>query len=502
LSEREEQLRRINTLVLKENNISKNAVSTEDVQQSELYLELSAELAAKERKLQELEEKSKRIKEEWSKALANAEISKQAMEDLQSKHLKRWAELAQENPEIGPAEEGREVTGTTQAEEIVILQHKLTQALENVRQAASTRKTLDEALVMNDSLQAKVDEFKTKYTTLQAEKAARSVNSAVSNQDNNISGNNGTSEASTTTKVKAGESASSSSHATDKSDRTAEKIHRDYKRARKELAAATASKEAAKAKLERTEKEKEFLNQMNSRLLKQSAEKDEINAKSLSTILHLKQLTEQISKEKDNLEQQVKSAEQLALAARLASNARERVTEEFEKEKKNLEDQVKDWERKCNDLAQEKALVEGKLSQEKAKMYKLIGDAQKAKERCEELASESTKLQEEKQRVIESLAVAQREVTEAANLSQRLAESQGGGMVAGFTAEQLNTQVAVLKNRLACPVCNVRDKKCILLRCRHMFCKQCVDENIKNRSRKCPACGGRFDTKDVADVWL
>jgi E3 ubiquitin-protein ligase BRE1 len=502
LSEREEQLRRINTLLLKENIASENAVSTDDVRQSDLYLELSAELSAKERKLQEIEEKSNRIKEEWSKALANAELAKQAMEDLQSKHLKRWAEVAQENPEIGPAEKGGTMAGSSLAEEIVILQHKLTQALENVRQAASTRKALDEALIMNDSLQAKVDEFKTKYTALQAEKAARSGNTASSNQDDNPSGSNGTSEAITSLKVKALDSASSLSHATEKGDRSTEKIHRDYKRARKELAAATASKEAAKAKLERSEKEKEFLNQMNMRLLKQSAEKDEINAKSLSTILHLKQLTEQISKEKENLEQQVKSAEQLALAARLASNARERVAEEFEKEKKNLECQVKERERKSNDLAQEKALVEGKLSQEKAKMSKLIDDAQKAKERCEELASESTKLQEEKQRVVECLAVAQREVTEATSLSQRLAESQGGGMVAGFTAEQLSTQVTVLKNRLACPVCNVRDKKCILLRCRHMFCKQCVDENIKNRSRKCPACGGRFDTKDVADVWL
>lgn len=467
-------------------------MSSADVKQSDLYLQLSAELAAKERNLVELENKSNRIKEEWSQALANAELSKQAMEDLQSKHLKRWAELAEENPDIGPADEGGKVDGVTKAEEIVTLQHKLTQALENVRQASSTRKTLDEAMAMNDSLQAKVDEFKSKYSALQAEKAARTGNAAESTDGNGVSG------AIAGAKGKSGDS----SAAPEKGDRSSDKLHRDYKRARKELAAATASKEAAKAKLERAEKEKDFLSQQNSRLLKQSAEKDEINAKSLSTILHLKQLTEQVAKEKENLELQVKSAEQLALAARLASNARERVAEEFEKERKILEDRVKEWEQKCNDLAKEKDFMEGRLSQEKAKMSKLIGDAQKAKERCEELASESTKLQEEKQKMMESLAIAQREATEASSLTQRLAESQGGGMVAGFTAEQLNTQVTVLKNRLACPVCNVRDKKCILLRCRHMFCKQCVDENVKNRSRKCPACGGRFDTKDVADVWL
>jgi E3 ubiquitin-protein ligase BRE1 len=483
LAEREEQLKRINALMLQDSKSSSDAPSSQEVQQSDLYVELSAKLAASERKLEELEEKSNRIKEEWATALANAELSKKTMEDLQAKHLKRWAELAEEHPDIGPSEEGAEVSGMSTAEEIVALQHKLTQALENVRQAESTRKTLDEAVALNESLQAKADEFKSKYAALQAEKAEKQDDTITSNGDD--------------AKEKAG-----SSQSAEKNDRSAEKLHRDYKRARKELAAATASKEAAKAKLERAEKEKDSLSQANSRLLKQAAEKDEINAKSLSTILHLKQLTEQISKEKDNLEQQVKSAEQLALAARLASNARDRVAEEFEKERKILDGQVKQWEQKCADLAQEKALAEGKLAQEKAKMSKLISEAQKAKDRCEELTSESTKLQEEKQKMMESLAVAQREASEAAKFTQQLAESQGGGMVAGFTAEQLNTQVKVLKSRLACPVCNARDKKCILLRCRHMFCKQCVDENIKNRSRKCPACGGRFDTKDVADVWL
>ena len=71
----------------------------------------------------------------------------------------------------------------------------------------------------------------------------------------------------------------------------------------------------------------------NARLLKQSAEKDDMNAKSLSTILHLKNLTEQLTQGKASLEQQLKSAGQLSLAARLATNAKDRVAEEVIKEK-------------------------------------------------------------------------------------------------------------------------------------------------------------------------
>lgn len=73
--------------------------------------------------------------------------------------------------------------------------------------------------------------------------------------------------------------------------------------------------------------------QTNARLLKQSTEKDDMNAKSLSTILHLKHLTEQLAKEKENLEVQAKTAGQLALSARLTANAKERVAEEISKEK-------------------------------------------------------------------------------------------------------------------------------------------------------------------------
>jgi len=500
LTEKEKQLKQINSLILKEDKTASDIPTNEEVKRSDLYLKLTAKLSATTRNLDELNEKSDMVKKEWSTALADAELSKKALEDLQANFSKRWAELTEEKPDSSEAAEGEgESSGISKAKDIITLRHKLTQALENVRQAETSRKTLNEAVAMNNSLQSKVEEFKAKYNALQAEKAARASSSGSGNNSHQTSSNSTPSkELSSASKTKS----SSSSTPMEKGDRSMEKLQREYKRARKELAATTASKDAAKAKLERTEKDKEFLSQMNSRLLKQASEKDEINAKSLSTILHLKQLTEQISKEKKKLEQQVKSAGQLALAARLASNARERVAEEFANEEKALKKQLGELENKCSVLATEKVHAEGKLSQEKARMSGLISDAYKAKIRCEELAVESTKVQEQKQKIIESLAIAKREACEATSLSQKLANSKGGGLAAGFTADQLSTQVSHLKSRLACPVCNVRDKKCILLRCRHMFCKQCVDENVKNRSRKCPACGGRFDTKDIADIWL
>jgi hypothetical protein len=104
---------------------------------------------------------------------------------------------------------------------------------------------------------------------------------------------------------------------------SSEYLHRDYRKTRKELATVTANHTT--------------LLSNNARLLKQITEKDEMNAKSLSTILHLKSTTEKLVEERDHLELQMKNASQLALAARLATNAKERVSEELLKEKDDLD---------------------------------------------------------------------------------------------------------------------------------------------------------------------
>jgi E3 ubiquitin-protein ligase BRE1 len=72
---------------------------------------------------------------------------------------------------------------------------------------------------------------------------------------------------------------------------------------------------------------------LNARLVKQCTEKDDMNAKSLSTILQLKQLSEQLEREKEAVEKKLKGIEQLALAARLATNAQDRAEEEMSRER-------------------------------------------------------------------------------------------------------------------------------------------------------------------------
>merc|ERR1712003_269664 len=81
-----------------------------------------------------------------------------------------------------------------------------------------------------------------------------------------------------------------------------DKMKTDFRRVRKELAAANISKENYKSKLEKLDKERETLIKTNTRLLKQNCEKEEVNTESLSTILHLKRVLELKEKEKEQLD--------------------------------------------------------------------------------------------------------------------------------------------------------------------------------------------------------
>jgi E3 ubiquitin-protein ligase BRE1 len=247
----------------------------------------------------------------------------------------------------------------------------------------------------------------------------------------------------------------------------------------------------------------------NVRLLKQITEKDEMNAKSLSTILHLKSTTEKLIEERDHLEVQLKNASQLALAARLATNAKDRVSEEMMKEKDSLDlrrialeeqllssqTELKRVSIECANARSSIATKENELSNIRNHCATLIEENEQHREAIRSLKNLLSQTERKARETDEKLAEVMENVTKDGASSTAVSSSS-------FTVEQLQTQVSVLKNRLACPVCHYRDKECIIIRCRHMHCKQCVDERISNRSRKCPTCNIKFAENEVETIFL
>jgi E3 ubiquitin-protein ligase BRE1 len=525
----------------------------------------------------ELQIKLETTEQRWSQSLGNEKAAVAALSELVNKFNKRWLELTSfskynaSTETTGATTEHIEANAETldsatplsatnsilpldqdalhrpfviMSHQITELQHKLNQAMENVRQAELSRDNLKMALNMNSSLQAKLDEMKAKYAALQASRGSSGGKTTVSDATDtgnsvlpvaNNSGSPGddavTSVVSDSTRTadtvgemestpessakasssskeriksttshkeksgagsKSNESRSSSSHAK-ASLSSSEKLHREYRRVRKELTALTTSHSTLMAN--------------NVRLLKQITEKDEMNAKSLSTILHLKSMTEKLIEERDTLELQLKSTNQLALVARLATNAKERVSEELLKEKKVVDDRLAELEKQLHTTQMELHRITTEWSTSSCRMSAKEAELCNVVQRSHALVEENEQKREEIRKLVDIVSKTEREARDAkeklihfTKSSNDAAGDSGGD--SSFTIDQLKTQVSVLKNRLACPVCHYRDKECIILRCRHMHCKQCVEERVSNRSRKCPTCNVKFAENEVETIFL
>eukprot|EP01091_Cochliopodium_minus_P010022 TRINITY_DN25_c3_g1_i1.p1 TRINITY_DN25_c3_g1~~TRINITY_DN25_c3_g1_i1.p1 ORF type:complete len:943 (-),score=362.72 TRINITY_DN25_c3_g1_i1:34-2772(-) len=67
---------------------------------------------------------------------------------------------------------------------------------------------------------------------------------------------------------------------------------------------------------------------------------------------------------------------------------------------------------------------------------------------------------------------------------------------------QLEEELREYQQILKCSVCNDRRKDAIITRCMHMFCKTCIEENLRLRQRSCPGCGINFGQNDVKSIYL
>jgi hypothetical protein len=77
-----------------------------------------------------------------------------------------------------------------------------------------------------------------------------------------------------------------------------------------------------------------------------------------------------------------------------------------------------------------------------------------------------------------------------------------GNAVPAKLSELERLYMGQLQRMVKCPVCQIRNKDCVITKCFHMFCSDCVAENIRTRSRKCPSCHHPFGEPDVKKVFL
>lgn len=87
------------------------------------------------------------------------------------------------------------------------------------------------------------------------------------------------------------------------------------------------------------------------------------------------------------------------------------------------------------------------------------------------------------------------------NTQRKLEELEASGRPSSSSSSSKSSDENPLA-LLNCSVCNVRWKNVIITKCYHLFCRECVNENLKVRSRKCPACSKSFGQDDVHEIYL
>jgi hypothetical protein len=63
-------------------------------------------------------------------------------------------------------------------------------------------------------------------------------------------------------------------------------------------------------------------------------------------------------------------------------------------------------------------------------------------------------------------------------------------------------EMKALKGAYYCSVCKATKRSCIISRCGHTFCRNCIDDRIKLRNRRCPSCNSGFAEADVLTMFL
>ncbi|KAI1309511.1 E3 ubiquitin-protein ligase bre1 [Mortierella claussenii] len=172
----------------------------------------------------------------------------------------------------------------------------------------------------------------------------------------------------------------------------------------------------------------------------------------------------------------------------------------LEEREKNLNIQMATLEREQTLLNSSAALHKSKLQE-----CTLQNAAFKDKYvRQEERLSELQNMIKERTEALENEAHARRRLLEETESLKRKLEEQAredlnsGGGEHSEAAKQAARYLKLLK----CPACDLNFKSHVILRCMHVFCKPCMDNQLEFRQRKCPTCRENFGAKDVKEIYL
>lgn len=235
----------------------------------------------------------------------------------------------------------------------------------------------------------------------------------------------------------------------------------------------------------------EEMQEQNTRLLSQLQEKDDANFKLMSERINANTLHSLQREEKQVLEshaQMIKS--QLTAQSELIQRLHEK-------------------ERLLQlDLTGREEEITRRVAHTESLKRKALECAQSAQDRKIQAEKSSAEVKELRQRLADHQAAVEQEQHQVRRLKEEIASVQqqaDRSKQSSFLAtadEILQEEVKIYKTKLTCPCCNTNKKDCILIKCYHVFCFDCVQKRYDTRQRKCPKCNAAFGANDFHRVYL
>lgn len=245
--------------------------------------------------------------------------------------------------------------------------------------------------------------------------------------------------------------------------------------------------EALMTELDEIAKSLSELQDKNAAFLVQTAEREKKNAKLVSERVKAAHVQSMLRQKNELL------GVKLGVQGQ-AYQSQTRMLKRLEHQATSLKDQLAKSEE--NNASMQQQLTELKNT-EQLNMHMAIdyrGQLEESSQRLEQVQLDLAK-QNKSNAALERENRDLREQTVALKRKQR--SDVGHGDIEGLEAE-----LSLLKARLRCSVCSHRDQNVIITKCCHTFCRECINENLKVRLRKCPGCGVKFGEDDVKPIFI
>ncbi|KAF9173910.1 E3 ubiquitin-protein ligase bre1 [Mortierella sp. AD010] len=172
---------------------------------------------------------------------------------------------------------------------------------------------------------------------------------------------------------------------------------------------------------------------------------------------------------------------------------------------RKLEEREKNLNIQMATLEREQTLLNSSIALHKTKLQEYSQQNASFKEkysRQEERLSELQNMLKERTDAYENEAFARRRLLEETEAMKRKIDEQTKAESSSGEHSEAAKQASRYLKLLKCPSCDVNFKSHVILRCMHVFCKQCMDNQLEYRQRKCPTCRESFGAKDVKEIYL